>query len=87
VSLSKCRNDEETTEIEIEEEMIEKKMIEIVIEEKEEEMTGLIAIETEKETEVVITSAKNVVEAAIEVAIANQNLRRLLRNVLARDRR
>lgn len=67
--------------------MIEKKMIEIVIEEKEEEMTGLIAIETEKETEVVITSAKNVVEAAIEVAIANQNLRRLLRNVLARDRR
>jgi len=67
--------------------MIEKKMIEIVIEEKEEEMTGLIAIETEKETEVVITSAKNVVEAAIEVAIANQNLRRLLRNVLARARR
>lgn len=87
MSLSKCRNDEETTEIEIEEEMIEKKMIEIVIEEKEEEMTGLIAIETEKETEVVITSAKNVVEAAIEVAIANQNLRRLLRNVLARARR
>lgn len=67
--------------------MIEKKTIEIAIVEKEEEMTG-IAIETEKETEVVIMSVENVVEAEIEVVIVNQNrrVRRLLRNVPARVR-